>query len=166
MHLRSSLPLLLLLAACEGAPVDPSQRSAFATPTAIARLQSEPYSYTYYSGLTEASTRTIRDAGTWATVYGELNAPMSEVPAVPSLNFEDSTLVLVAQGTRNTGGYSILLDSANAEGEVLRIYYTETSPDPASCVVTSAETQPVDLAQVPRWDGPVAFARRTVVQRC
>jgi hypothetical protein len=74
-------------------------------------------------------------------------------------------VVVVALGSRSTGGYSILIDGAN-EGENAGLVITVRSISPENCVVTAAFTQPVDVARLPRRDGSVVFLERSEVHTC
>src|SRR5215207_8641283 len=159
------LAALAALVAC--APVATPEREGAgrdsATPSpavegrvALTRLRAEPYSLAYSSGYDEAAQVVIRDTTAWAAAWARLYARHGSAPPRPAFDPATEQLVLVAIGTRRSGGYSILLDSAVVVRDTLVVHATSSSPGPR-CGATAALTQPVDIARVPRLAVPARF---------
>jgi hypothetical protein len=87
------------------------------------------------------------------------------MPPLPGIDFTQEMIVASALGTRTSGGYDVLLTQASEDSGRVRIGVLETSPG-ASCVVTLALTQPIDLGRVPRRDGRVDFVVAQHIERC
>lgn len=151
------------LCACSSLELDPIPSGP---PVPMTRLRAEPYSYTFYSGLTSVERLVIRDAATWQAVWNRIHSNRTPVPALPEVDFSREMMVVAAMGERSTGGYGILLQRANedpAGGIVVSVL--STSPG-RSCVVTLAFTAPVDIARLPLSAGPVRFYERSETMVC
>ena len=135
------------------------------TPVPVTRLRAEPYSFTYYSGLKAAERLVIRDEATWQTTWAAIWRNTTPGPALPAIDFEREMLVVAALGERSTGGFSIVVESASATGTALTVRIHSTAPG-SSCLTTQAQTQPVDIARLPRIQGPVSFLDDASVVDC
>ena len=131
----------------------------------IVRLRAEPYSFEFYSGLEKPDRIVVRDPIQWDALWAQIYAKQLPVPPVPAIDFSREMLVVVALGSRSSGGYGIIVDGAN-ESENGGIAVTVRSIAPRNCVVTLAFTQPVDIARLPRRDGSVSFIERSEVHDC
>ncbi|HEX8243327.1 MAG TPA: protease complex subunit PrcB family protein [Longimicrobium sp.] len=142
------------------------QRSAAsATALPVNRLRAEPYSFAYYSGMADSARVTVRDAGAWRQAWSAVWRGSSPVPALPQIDFGQEMVVVVALGTRNSGGYSILVDSAYQYGDRVEVVVRKESPG-SRCFTTAALTQPVDIARIPASTLPVRFRERSFVHDC
>ena len=63
---------------------------------------------------------------------------------VEAVNFEEETIVLIDMGTRNTGGYTIDIQSFTEENNYIRAKVFLTLPG-ENCVTTQAITNPFKL---------------------
>jgi len=131
----------------------------------VVRLRAEPYSFEYNSGLSSAARLVVRDAGVWQSLWTQIYQQRFPVPARPAIDFSREMVVVVALGTRSSGGYSILIDGASGEGANVAIAVRSIAPG-QKCGVTAALTQPVDIARMPRRDGKVSFAEHAEVKEC
>ena len=121
--------------------------------------------YRMSSGMTESERLIVRDSAAWTALWPRIvgsHRPMSRVPAV---DFANEMLIVVSMGTRNSGGYTIHIDSVTAVGDSLQVAVRERSPGPR-CGTTAALTAPVALARVERSDLPVGFSTRATVHDC
>jgi hypothetical protein len=134
-------------------------------PVSVTRLRAEPYSFTDYSGLKAAERLVIRDEATWRATWAAIGRNSTPVPPPPAIDFEREMLVVAALGERSTGGYNIIVESASATGEALTVRIHSTAPG-SSCLTTQAQTQPVDIARLPRMQGPVTFVDEASVSDC
>ncbi|MFN2400652.1 MAG: protease complex subunit PrcB family protein [Gemmatimonadaceae bacterium] len=154
---------LVLGTGCSG-PQGPTS-AARDTAVPIVRLRTEPYSFSYFSGMDAPARLVVRDALVWRAVWNQIFRSQSPVPELPVVDFSREMLVVVALGTRNSGGYSILVDRATEAGGALEFTIRSVSPGEA-CVVIAALTQPVDIARLARRDGPVRFREHAEVFSC
>jgi hypothetical protein len=134
-------------------------------PVSLVRLRSEPFSFSYNSGFRESARIVVRDAAQWSTVWAQVHEG-GTVPARPVVDFSREMIVLVALGSRNSGGFGILIEDAAESGlNGVSISVLSIAPG-AQCIVTGALTQPVDIARLPRRDGTVRFIERTQTREC
>jgi hypothetical protein len=132
----------------------------------IVRLRSEPYSFTFYSGLDKRARLVVRDPVTWRAIWNQIYLRQSPVPPLPQVDFSRDMIVVAALGTRSTGGYSILLVGASeAANNGVAVIVNSSSPG-SKCIVTEAFTQPVDIARLPLRDGAVSFVDQSHVSDC
>lgn len=135
-------------------------------PVPIVRLRAEPYSFAFNSGLDQPGRTVVRDPGTWQALWAQIYSRYTPVPPIPAIDFSREMLVVVALGSRSSGGYGILVDGAHeAQNAGLVVTVRSISPGP-KCGVTAAFTQPVDIARVARRDGDVSFFERSEVHTC
>ena len=127
-------------------------------------LQPETHYSSYWSGFDQPARLVIRDQGTWATFWQRMHSSVTPQPAVPTVDFASRMVVAAAMGTRNSGGYSIVVASMST-GADATANVVSTSPG-TNCVVTGALTQPLDAAVVPRVEGTVKFVESTKVHDC
>jgi hypothetical protein len=80
---------------------------------------------------------------------------VSPMPDVPTVDFAKHMVLVVALGTKPTGGYQILLDSAVRTTTGLTVYVRTVPPGSASAAAVI--THPVDVGVVPKSDGAVTF---------
>lgn len=90
---------------------------------------------------------------------GAPDAPM------PTVNFGTSTVILVATGSRNTGGHTIHVDSIAAASGVTTVHYTVLSPG-SRCMSLQMLTAPVEVVGVSRIAGTVRFKKKGVTGSC
>ena len=157
-----SVCVLALSAACGGS--DLTQPPGTSLP--MVRLRSEPYSFTFYSGLDRPARIVIRDALAWRVVWNQIYLRQSPVPPLPAIDFSRDMMVVVALGSHSTGGYSILLAGASEAANTGIAVIVDSSSPGSNCIVTEAFTQPVDIARLPLRNGAVSFVERSHVSDC
>jgi hypothetical protein len=156
-----ALAVVLGVGACSDTVAPPGEPGASVP---VVRLRSEPYPFTFYSGLDKPDRIVIRDPLTWQIVWKKVWFGDSEVPPLPVVDFSSEMILVAALGAHSTGGYSILIDGANevANGGI-NVSIRSTSP--LNCIVTEAFTQPVDIARLPVRRS-VEFTERSEVHQC
>ena len=97
----------------------------------------------------------------WSAIYADHTTP----PPAPQVDFSRHLVVGRAMGPRPTGGFSVVVTGLLREGGQYVVQVRETSPGP-DCVVTLAQTSPVDLALIARHDDPIRFAISTTTVNC
>ena len=118
-----------------------------------------------YSGIPDKRRLYVKDMDTWTALWNEVTANISPRPAVPFIDFGKEALIVAAMGTRNTGGYSIAVESVGEDGGKLFVEVVEASPSP-NCFVTQALTAPVHAVRAPLRNGEVVFTDVAKVQSC
>lgn len=131
----------------------------------VVRLRAEAAAFTFHSGFTNRERLVVRDAAAWKDVWGRVSAGMTPAPVPPQVDFAREMLIVAALGERPTGGYGIVIDSAEMRSGGLFVTIRTMAPG-KGCVVTLAVTQPVDIARVPRHEGQVAFEDRAELRDC
>jgi hypothetical protein len=126
------------------------------TELSVARLGSDNDALTNYSGITDHVRLVVRDERTWRELWRRIHGSASP-PELPSIDFRKEMIVIASLGEHPTGGPTILIGGAVAEandGVRVKVRNIELV---GPCLVTEAFTQPVDVARLPRRDGPVTF---------
>jgi hypothetical protein len=120
----------------------------------------------HYTGLDAPRRAVIATAAAWHTAWQELFARQTPAPELPAVDFDTDVVVLVAMGTRASGGYGIAVDDVARADGVIRVRVTETAPG-SGCGVTLALTQPADAVIVRGGQGyAVQFVERESVRSC
>jgi len=73
----------------------------------------------------------------------------SEFNKLVTINFKENDVIVLNQGQKNTGGYSIDVAQINWENEILLIKKLETFPMKGE-MVTMALTSPYCIAKIPK----------------
>jgi hypothetical protein len=136
-----------LLAACAAAGPSDAGDTEHAFETVLAEA---------HSGLTERRRGVVRDDAGWARLWAEIQAGVTPVPPRIPVDFARHMLIVVAAGTRPSGGYSIKVRSVATRGERLEVAVLETCPAPGA-MVSMGLTQPVEVVRVPSLTQSVAF---------
>ena len=116
------------------------------------------------SGFTEPTELVVRDQQSLVDAWSTLSNGIAGNPA-PTIDLTRKTVVILALGTRNSGGYAIKSDSVAAEGGNATVFYTVTTPGP-DCMTSQIQTSPVDIISFDRVRGDVRFKQHNVVGKC
>lgn len=148
---------------------DPRAENAHASQTIpFTRLHSGAH-----SGFTRLSEFVIRDQDEFARRWRGVQQGAPDA-ALPTMDFEKSTVVFVAMGSRNTGGYSVRIDSitsgtsaakSGATATHYTVFYTTTSPG-ARCMSLQELTSPLDVISFEATTGDVKFKKSNVKSGC
>lgn len=95
-----------------------------------------------FGGREEKSVAMITTASDLAKLYSELGWD-----ALPKVDFEKSNVVAIFMGQKNSGGYSISIESVTLDNGTLSIKTKETRPDG---MATAVMTAPFTIAVVPK----------------
>ncbi|MGV3710846.1 MAG: protease complex subunit PrcB family protein [Gemmatimonas sp.] len=141
------------------APAPAEGASVVSRPLPFDRLHIGPN-----SGYTRLSEFVIEDVDEfnrrWRGV--QQGAPGTELPVI---DFTRKTVVLLAIGSRNTGGHEVKIDSVNAVTDGAVVHYTVTSPG-ARCMSLQMLTSPIDVILLDKLGGHVRFSRKEVKGSC
>ena len=86
----------------------------------------------------------------------DVTADVAELLKVKTLDWDKQMLVVVAAGTKPTGGYRVEVRTLSVKDKTLTVHWQLHSPAPG-VIVTSALTYPAQMVLVERFDGPVKF---------
>jgi hypothetical protein len=122
-----------------------------------------PYRHT--SGIETRERIVVTDSAAWASLWTRIMGSHSPRPPLPRVDFTREMIVVASMGTRSSGGFSIVFDSAYSRSDTLFLRVTERSPGP-TCGTTAALTAPVALARLSRTSLPIGFAETKAVVAC
>jgi hypothetical protein len=134
-------------------------------PVPLTRFRPGPVGYSAFSGYAQPTTLVIPDRETWQSAWSRLHDGVSPAPPLPEINFSNDIVVLAAAGSRQSGGYDVLLTGASETDGVVTIEALIRSPAP-NCVAAQVITAPVDLARMPARNGTVLFHMTARVNGC
>lgn len=117
------------------------------------------------SGVADRQRLVLRSASEWNAFWAEAHADRSPAPDAPAVDFERSTVIAAAMGSRPSGGYRIGIEEVHHTDDALWVVVRETAPGD-SCVTTGVLTHPVTAVRVPWTGGEVRFVEREAVQEC
>lgn len=157
------------LLACQGADMPSADPGVSHPPingsVTLTRLGADSVAFALYSGVNTPENLVIRDATAWGALWQGIHATTDPVPPLPDVDFSHEMIVAAALGTRNSGGYNVLLTQASEDSGGVQVQVVETKPG-ADCATTQALTQPIDLGRMERRDGPVRFVVSQQVMQC
>lgn len=87
------------------------------------------------------------------------------LPELPKIDFSREMIVMLALGTRPSGGYGIIVDKAYLRVGRLEKVVRKESPG-RNCSVTMELTKPVDVVRLPKIDREVVFREKEIVHSC
>ena len=123
------------------------------------------FPYRLNGGFTTRQRLIVRDQAAWTRAWTDVVGSHTPIPATPVADFARETIVIASMGQRNSGGYSVSIDSAGVAGDTVILAVTERSPG-RTCGTTGALTQPIALARVLRPNAVVRFVEKSVVTDC
>ncbi|HEX2716179.1 MAG TPA: protease complex subunit PrcB family protein [Allosphingosinicella sp.] len=155
----------ITLAACSTASPDPGPTSHQLDQLLTFRRDPTLQPYRYSNGVSDAGAVVIRDAAEWERAWQRIVVNHSPKPAAPAVDFSREMVLLVAMGTKSSGGYTAEIQRAVTRAGGLEVDWAAVSPG-SNCFTTAALTQPIDVVIVPRVEGEVAFARHDQTRNC
>jgi hypothetical protein len=155
---------VVLAGGCGSSPAAPEDGD----PLAVTRLRAEPFSFSTQSGFTEPARIVVRTREQWLAAWTIIvpATPLSLPPPLPEIDFEREMLIVAAMGTRSTGGFDIIVESATESPRGLVTVQIRSLSPCGGSGVTQAVTKPVDIARLPRRNGPVAYAEKLETRPC
>lgn len=159
MRILSST-VLLLLAACGGIVTTSSGRPSEvqdAPVRVLGQFQQAEWS--------EPDTVEIGNADAWREAWARLQGGVTPLPPAPVVDFATERVIIVAAGTRSSGGFAYSFDRSGTTGDAIEIGLTLVSPGPR-CGVAQMLTSPAIALAVPRVPAGVALQVKSRVQDC
>ena len=143
----------------------PNGPDPLATDIPIQRLSAEPYSFEWNSGFRVSNRQVIRDLAAWGKAWATIHENKGTKPPLPDIDFTTDMVVVAALGARPSGGYNVLVKGASGSADVITVRLESTSPG-KGCAVLTVQTQPVDVAKIPRSSAYVQFEETATVRNC
>jgi hypothetical protein len=134
-------------------------------PVPVVRLAPDAAAFSAYSGLGDSLRLVVRDSALWRQIWRRVNEPFIPQPTLPAVDFGREMVIVAALGARRTGGYTVVIESADGDSSSIEVAVRRTSPA-AGCPVESVVTQPVDVARIPLSAHAVRFRERSAVASC
>jgi protease stability complex PrcB-like protein len=153
-----------IVAACKSASMGATGAPASQSAATLHSIPFDRLHNGFNSGYTRLSEFVIRDGDEFTRRWRGVQQGAPDA-AKPEVNFDKTTVVLVAIGARNTGGYSVRVDSVTKEAKGATVFYTVTSPG-ARCMSLQELTSPVEVVSIDRIDGEIKFKKRGVSGAC
>jgi hypothetical protein len=100
------------------------------------------------SSWTTSLTLTIHDAAALRNAWSQMYPVAAQRPALPAVSFDKYRVVIVAAGTRPTGGYRLALSESHIARDSALISVTMFTPAPG-CGVTQEITTPAIAVAMP-----------------
>ena len=110
---------------------------------------------------TEERHEVIRDEATWNTFW-ESNANIDS--PVPSVDFQEEMVIVVALGARTTAGYEVNITRIEEQEEMLGVYYDELIPE--LCGVLTAITYPSQIIKLQTNQKEASFIKNEQIIDC
>ncbi|HWK26385.1 MAG TPA: protease complex subunit PrcB family protein [Solirubrobacter sp.] len=107
------------------------------------------------------STLVVKDARRWKAVWGKLEPGRK----LPKADFARHMLLVVTQGERRSGGYSIDVTKIGDSGRALSVAADSNAPG-AGCITPSVITAPYEVVRVRRLDRAARTHRTAKVTDC
>lgn len=121
----------------------------------------------------------IRDRETWADVWKQIyggpfsfswTGPGSEKvpnlpPPAPQIDFSHHMLLIVTMGSKPPGAYEIVVEGVYEQANQLEVVVRNVSPG-RSCFNQQYGSQPVDIVEIEKREGPVVFRDVDIVTDC
>jgi len=145
-----------------GGWVPPDFPVSVGEPLPVVRLQQFPL---HFSGLSATDRLVIRSQAEWQAVWASVWQATSPPPPLPAIDFTREMIIVAPLGQQVTGGYDIYVDTAfeTTSGVTIAIRSVVAG---AGCPTLPVVTQPVDIARLPRRDGPIVFEERAQINQC
>lgn len=109
-----------------------------------------------YPGQME-SFRVVRSLKEWNDLWQPSDSNPRRESWPIDVDFTKYTLLLVALGTRPSGGYAVAIQDARDDGTVVHVSVLEVRPRGPECAATALVTHPTTAVLIPRSDKAVRF---------
>ena len=135
------------------------------TTLSLTRFRAEDVAYLQYSGYDQPTTFVVRDNATWESTWNQIHRRLSSVPPLPAVNFSVEMIAVAGLGGQPTSGYDLVLSNAS-EGDGTVTVEAKTRSPATRCAILPVVTSPIDLARLPRREGPVVFRLMPIATSC
>lgn len=106
-----------------------------------------------------------RTADQWARLWQRMTSHLGQTPPQPTVDWSTEMVVVLALGTRATGGYTVEIEEIRAGRDTLDVHGREDVPG-RTCAVTDALTYPHHAVAVAARNGQARLILRVVTVEC
>jgi PrcB C-terminal len=148
----------------EGGWIPPDYPPGAGEPMRVVRLRSGSAPYTD-TQIRAPERIVVRNQAEWRSAWVSISGGYAPLPAI---DFTREMIVVAALGQRPSSGYGIFVDAASESTSGVTVGIRSVSPA-ADCgpdYSGGVFTAPVDIARLPRRDGPVVFEERAEIRSC
>lgn len=117
------------------------------------------------SNYSEFTTKEILNIKELSDVWVNLFAKYDRKPPIPLIDFENKMLIALALGERNSGGYSIQVNSILETKNNININVSENKPG-STCMTSSVMVYPFQLIEIPRTAKRITFTKTVNINEC
>lgn len=117
------------------------------------------------SGFEVATEKVIQDKNSFENIWNVAWSRFSDPTPSPSINFENETVILIATGMRNNGGYQIKINTVHEQAKEIIVDYIETTPNP-KCSQSQAITFPYEIISIPKTSKKILFKSSKEEGKC
>jgi len=122
------------------------------------KKQGRPYWKGGVSGIATFRTVVIRTPEQWQALWREHAVVIVPPPPAPDVDFGNTMVVGIFDGTKPNGGYAIDIVDIQVLSDQVVVLYRESRP-PAGMGTVAVLTQPFHLRVIPKTNLPVAFQK-------
>jgi hypothetical protein len=106
----------------------------------------------------------VRDADEWTRLWWSASRDLPE-PPVLAVDWRTEMCVVVALGTRSSGGYFVMIDVIEVIGAQITVLAWEIRPGP-NCGTSRALTRPFHAVAAPTRAGRAKLVKRIAYEDC
>jgi len=108
------------------------------------------------SSFENPTTKTIVTKAEFEKTWNEAWSRFSDIPQIPTIDFNQNQLLLIALGAKNNGGYGLEIEKITETKNELIVNYFETKAG-EKCVTTQAIVFPFELIEIKKSTKKVSF---------
>jgi len=108
------------------------------------------------SNFIESQYTLVESKEALVSIFETINSTREPGMEIPSIDFSTESILLLAMGQKNTGGYSISVDRIVNEGDDWVVYVKNSAPGPTD-FVTDVITTPCILVSIPKTSSNIVF---------
>jgi len=113
----------------------------------------------------QAGLYIVRDSDEWTRLTARSASNQPPGPPAPAVNWQIDMCVVVALGTRPSGGYRVLIDTIDVIDGHIRVLAWEIRPG-RNCGTTRALTHPFHVVAAPAHAGEAKLVKRVADEDC
>ncbi|MBA6155280.1 protease complex subunit PrcB family protein [Tenacibaculum sp. S7007] len=108
------------------------------------------------SGNIEKQNKIVDSDNEWQSMLSKLNVSQN---SIPTIDFSKSTILLLIDSVKNTGGYSVGVDSIKVEKNKMKVVVKYSGPKPTD-MVTMAIEQPFHVIKINKTNKEIVFVTK------
>ena len=107
----------------------------------------------------------IRNINDLNTNWKKLKSNMGGAVKIPVVDFSKHNIIIVAQGMKNSGGYSVDIKSVNVTANNVIVNADFNKPG-KNCIVTDVITYPYEVIKIPKVNKMVLLNKKEITNDC